>query len=171
MARPLAFVLFLLLIGAFALANWPAFTAPATVSLFFASVEAPIGMVMLVALAIVCLAFTAWAISIQGHALMDARRMTRELQAQRDLADKAEASRFTELRAHLDAALADQRRVIEEQANGLAADIAVLEDRLDRRELLSPVAAPPVRRAPPTPDLPMVPVLPAASDSVRADAR
>lgn len=160
MARPLAFILFLLLIGAFALANWPAFTTPATVSLFFATVEAPIGMIMLVALAIVCLAFTAWALSIQGHALMDARRMTKDLQAQRDLADKAEASRFTELRAHLDAALLDQRRIIEQQANGLAANIAVLEDRMDRRAMLAPAATAPVRSVPLAPVMPAVPVVP-----------
>lgn len=171
MARPLAFILFLLLIGAFALANWPAFTAPATVSLFFATVEAPIGMIMLVALAIVCLAFTAWAISIQGHALMDARRMTKELQAQRDLADKAEASRFTELRAHLDAALLEQRRAIEQQANSLAANIAVLEDRMDRRALLAPAASASVRSVPLTPVVPGVPVVPPAPASGRTGVR
>ena len=170
MARPLAFILFLLLVGAFALANWPAFTAPATVSLFFATVEAPIGMVMLVLLAILCLAFTAWAISIQGHALMDARRMTKELQAQRDLADKAEASRFTELRAHLDAAMAENRRAIEQQANGLAATIAVLEDRMDRRALLAPPAAAPVKVVPVMP-MQAVPVAPPVSPSVRSGVR
>lgn len=148
MARPLAFVLFLLLIGLFALLNWPAFVAPTTVSLFFTTVEAPIGVIMLGLLALVCVAFTAWAISIQGHALMDARRMTKELQAQRDLADKAEASRFTELRAHLDAGLADTRRTVEQQGNSLAASLAELEDRLDRRHALAPVSVVPVSGTP-----------------------
>lgn len=148
MARPLAFVLFLLLIGLFAVLNWPAFAAPTTVSLFFATVEAPIGFIMLGLLAIVCVAFTAWAISIQGHALMDARRMTKELQAQRDLADKAEASRFTELRAHLDAGLAETRRVVEQQGNSLAASLAELEDRLERRPGVTPVSVVPVTGAP-----------------------
>lgn len=168
MARPLAFILFLLLIGAFALANWPAFTAPATVSLVFATVEAPIGMIMLVALAILCLAFTAWAISLQGHALMDARRMTKELQAQRDLADKAEASRFTDLRTHLDAVMAENRRAIEQQANSLAATIAVLEDRMDRHALLAPGASVPTQ-APGVVPMPAVSVVhtPSARSGLR----
>lgn len=147
MARPLFFVLFLVLVAAFALLNWPAFAAPTTLSLFFTSVQAPIGVIMLVALAVACIGFTAWAITLQGRALMDARRMTKDLQTQRDLADKAEASRFTELRVHLDSTMADTRRVIEQQANSLAANIAVLENRLDQR------AEPAADRAPLNPQI------------------
>lgn len=132
MARPLLFILFILLAGAFALLNWPAFSTPTTLSLLVATVEAPIGLVMLVLLSLACIAFISWAFALQANALMDSRRMTKELQAQRDLADKAEASRFTELRMHLDAGLADTRRVIEQQSNSLAANIAVLENRLER---------------------------------------
>ena len=39
---------------------------------------------------------------IQGTVLVETRRHAKELAAQRELADKAEASRFTDLRAHLD---------------------------------------------------------------------
>jgi hypothetical protein len=72
--------------------------------------------------------------------LKDARRQTRELQAQRDLADKAEASRFTELRAELMARLdrlqSDARLAVEQSANSTAAHIGELEDRLDRAGLM-----------------------------------
>ena len=76
--------------------------------------------------------------------LMESRRQTKELQAQRDLADKAEASRFTELRtelmARLDRLQTDSRTAIEQNANSVAAQIGELEDRLERERLLSPVA-------------------------------
>jgi hypothetical protein len=130
MARALVFVLFLVLTGLFALLNWTAFNTPTTLSLGLTSVAAPIGLIMLGLLAVVCLAFTAWAITLQGHALMDARRLGRDLQAQRELADKAEASRFTELRAHLDATVAEIKRSIEQQGNSVAASLGELEDRL-----------------------------------------
>jgi hypothetical protein len=39
----------------------------------------------------------------QAHLLMESRRFTKELQAQRQLADQAEASRFTELQTRLEA--------------------------------------------------------------------
>jgi hypothetical protein len=88
--------------------------------------------------------------------LLETRQYARELSTQRDLADKAEASRFTELRQYLDAqALAIQRREeaqatvlserlaqtqqallthIDQSSNATAACIAELEDRLERRD-------------------------------------
>jgi uncharacterized protein YicC (UPF0701 family) len=86
--------------------------------------------------------------------LLEARRHSRELQAQRELADKAEASRFTDLRGfletelrklgeqvaesragitgRLDQAEQDLRTAIEQSGNSLAAYIGELEDRLLR---------------------------------------
>ena len=154
MTRVLSLCLLVLFTALFALVNWAAFATPTALSLVVTNVNAPLGLIMLGLLIVVCIAFTAWAISLQGRALMDARRMTKDLQVQRDLADKAEASRFTELRAHLDAALAESRRTVEQQANSLAASIAVLEDRLDRRQMLAPMG--PVTMVPTTSATPVV---------------
>ena len=82
--------------------NWNALAAPGLVSLGVVTFEAPLGLLMLsltVLLGIFCLAYV---LSLQGSALMETRRHTKELHAQRDLADKAEASRFTELRTFLE---------------------------------------------------------------------
>jgi len=73
----------------------------------------------------------AYVLSLQCSVLLETRRHTKELQAQRELADKAEASRFTELRA-------DMLKRLDENANSTAAHIAQLEDRLERDRLLSP---------------------------------
>ena len=132
MARALIFILFLTLTGLFALINWTAFSAPTTLSLGLTTVEAPLGLIMLGLLVLLCIAFSAWAITLQGQALMDARRLGKDLQAQRELADKAEASRFTELRSHLDSAIAGVQRSVEQQGNSVAASLAELEDRLER---------------------------------------
>jgi hypothetical protein len=91
--------------------------------------------------------------------MLEARRHNKEMTAQRELADKAEASRFTELRNFLEAqqqqelaahketvsallARLDQlEKVLETRAeqsdNGIAAQIGELEDRLERRQLLA----------------------------------
>ena len=138
----------------FAAVNWEQFLAQTTLSLVFTEVQAPLGIVMLgvvAAVLVVCLAFVAW---LQTGALLEGRRHTKELQAQRDLADRAEASRFSELRAHLDAELgklaaqisaqrdaqqasADAleqrlRAFVEQHSNSLAAQIAEFEDRFER---------------------------------------
>lgn len=144
MVRALVFFLVLVLVGLFALINWPAFSALTPLSLGFTTVQAPLGLIMLGFIAFLCVLFTVWVISLQAGSLMEARRQTKELQAQRDLADKAEASRFTELRtelmARLDRLQADSRTAIEQNANSVAAQIGELEDRLERERLLSPPA-------------------------------
>ena len=131
MTRALIFFLVLVAVGLFAAINWSVFTALTTISLGFTTVQAPLGLIMLGLIVFLCVLFTVWVIVLQAGSLRDARRQTRELQAQRDLADKAEASRFTELRA-------DLLKRLDENANATAAHIAQLEDRLERDRLLPP---------------------------------
>lgn len=174
MTRALTYFVLLALVGLFALLNWNAFTAVTTLDLGFTSVQAPLGMVMLGVVLFLTVLFTAWAISLQASALGESRRHTRELQAQRELADKAEASRFVELRTyvgeemertvaasgrsheellsrlnHLEGAL---RLALEQNANAVAASIGEFEDRLERGGLPPPEITsrrdmtPPLRR-------------------------
>jgi uncharacterized integral membrane protein len=150
--RTLPVLLLLVLVGLFALFNWGAVTTPVPVSLFFGTATLPLGLVLVGVIALLGAMYLATVIYLQGTALLDGRRLTKELQSQRDLADKAEASRFTELRDHLSAELfklndaagrhrtellaridrleAQQRRLMEEQVNGLEAHLGHLDERL-----------------------------------------
>ena len=98
--------LLLLLVGiailVFTGANWSVMMEPTRLSLIVTEVDAPLGLIMLGLLAGVSCIFVLMIAYIQGTVLVETRRHARELAAQRDLADKAEASRFTDLRAHLD---------------------------------------------------------------------
>ncbi|MEO8281009.1 MAG: LapA family protein [Ideonella sp.] len=140
MVRPLIFILFMVLTGLFAAINWTVFTTPTTLSLWFTNIDAPLGVIMLLLLALALVAFTIWAIAMQGRALFDARRMTKDLAAQRELTDKAEASRFTELRNHMDTRMDKLQRSIEQQGNGLAAQIGELENRMQTGDRPRPPA-------------------------------
>jgi uncharacterized integral membrane protein len=141
MVRAIAFFLVLLLVGLFALVNWAAFAAPTSLSLGVTTVQAPLGLIMLGLVVFLCVLFTVWVIALQAKALMEARRQTKELQAQRELADRAEASRFTELRsdlmARLDAMQQELRIAFEHNGNAVAAHVGQLEDRLERASLLT----------------------------------
>jgi uncharacterized integral membrane protein len=145
MIRALAFFLILVLVGLFALLNWDAFSALTTLNLGLTTLQAPLGLLMLGLVGFLCVLFTVWVISLQASSLMEARRQTRELQAQRDLADRAEASRFTELRTELmvrlDRLQSELRLGVEQNANEVAAHIGQLEDRLERARLLRPTSA------------------------------
>jgi uncharacterized integral membrane protein len=152
--RTLLLLLVLGAIAAFAAVNWGAFTTPTSLSLVFTTVQAPLGLIMLGIAAILTALFLVFLVYLQTSVIIEARRHTRELRAQRELAEKAETSRFTELRTFLEAELPklasqtaeirtdvqtrldqlDQnlRSAIEQGGNTLAAYIGELEDRLER---------------------------------------
>lgn len=90
--RTLVIVIVALLLALFVSVNWTAFMTPATVSLVFGAVQAPLGLVMLLITGLVAALFLAYALWLQRAALLETRRMTRELAAQRQLAEQAETS-------------------------------------------------------------------------------
>lgn len=150
-------VLVVVAIGAFTVLNWSVITTRTTLSLGIANVQAPLGLIMLGLLAFLTALFIVFVIYLQTSVLLEARRHARELQSHRELADQAEASRFTELRGFLEAewkkqtdldaesraailARMDQldhdlRSVVEESGNTLSAYFGELEDRLEKGEL------------------------------------
>jgi hypothetical protein len=132
------------LLALFAAVNWGTFVAPTHLSLVVTSVEAPLGVVMLGFTAALAAVLLGYALKVQINALSDSRKQSQELRRQRELADQAEASRFTELRKYLDQELASLRqaqqsaaeRLHEEIAattNTLAACIGEVDDRLERQ--------------------------------------
>lgn len=98
--------------------------------------------------------FLLYILYIQTTVLLDARRSAKEVRTHRELADKAEASRFTELRSFLDSEMKrqteinaqahaavmakfeqldhDLRQAVEQSGNSLSACIGELDDRIER---------------------------------------
>ena len=109
--RSLVITLGLAALAAFALMNWAAFTAPTTLQLGFADVQAPLGLIMLVVTGLLSALFLIYVVFQQAGVILEARRYAKDLKAHRELADKAEASRFTEMRSFLE----DELRKIEAQ--------------------------------------------------------
>lgn len=152
--RTILLVLAILIVAAFVALNMEEFTRISTLSLGFATVQVSLGLVMLVALAVATVIFLASALYMQSTNLLEMRKHTKELNSQRELADKAEASRFTELQNFLatqaaaqqqrqsdaDTALAEsfarQQQAlmvrIEQSDNTLAAYMGQLQDKLER---------------------------------------
>lgn len=150
--RSLLLLLVLTLIAAFTALNWDVFLADTPLSLGVTTLQAPLGLIMLGWLIFVVAYCLVYVLYLQSNVLMDTRRTAKELQTHRDLADKAEASRFTELRVFLEAMMkqsADQHKAaqqalaarldalenslrtsVEQSGNALSAYIGELEDRL-----------------------------------------
>lgn len=152
--RTLFLVIAIAAIAAFAALNWNAFMTKTSLSLGVAVVEAPLGLVMLGIVVFVAVLFLVFLVYLQTSFLLEARRNAKELQSNRELAEHAEASRFTELRGFLDAEMkkqadldaqsttavlarldqldSDLRSSVEQTGNTLSAYIDELEDRLER---------------------------------------
>ena len=90
-------------IAAIAVLNWNTLATSVPVSLGVVTVDAPLGIVMLALTALLAAFALAYVLWLQGSVLIETRRHGKEMQVQRELADKAEASRFTEMKIFLQA--------------------------------------------------------------------
>jgi len=152
--RSLLIIVVLGVLVVFAAINWSAFVAPTTLSVGFTTMEAPLGLILLGVAASLTLLFLVYVVYLQSSTLLESRRYGRELQAQREIADQAEASRFTQLQSFLEAELQklakqteeakagtvsrvdqlekDLRATMEQSANSLAAYLSEIDDRFER---------------------------------------
>lgn len=157
--RTFLLVVIIAAVAAFVALNWNSFLAPTTLSLGVTVVQAPLGLVMLGLLVFLTALFLIFVVYLQTSFLIEARRNAKELQAKRELADKAEASRLTELRGYLEEGLkrqadldaesraailarldqldSDVHSALEQTGNTLSAYLDELEDRLERHGLTS----------------------------------
>lgn len=159
--RLFGFLLLLVLTATAGLAfyNWHIFITPNELSLGFISAQIPLGLVMLGILIFITVLFLMNMVYLQSSLILETRRHSRELEASRELVDKSEASRFTELKNCFEAELLKQtelnaelksevfaradliesnfQTMIEQMENTLDAYIGEFEDRLERTKYLT----------------------------------
>lgn len=153
-------LLFLVLTVAAGLAfyNWHIFIVPHELSFGFMTARIPFGLTMLGLLIIVTALFLMNMVYLLSSSILELRRHIREIDACRELANKAEASRMTDLKNHFETELSKQTEMnaelksdifaredqieknftttIEQLENTLDAYIGELEDRLERTKYL-----------------------------------
>jgi hypothetical protein len=127
------------LVAVFAALNWSEFARPAQLSWGWRIGEAPLGLVMLALLVVSWVGFLIGSTYLETRYQLAAHRSSKILDAQRVLADKAEASRFTELRTYLESqtALAVQREIatatrLEQAVHQERSEMMGAMDRLSR---------------------------------------
>lgn len=153
--RTFILILGALLIASFAALNLSEILRPTTLNLGLAQIEAPLGLVLLGTLVGgLCFFLVALLLFQTGH-MMELHQATKDAKEQRTLADRAEQSRFTELRQWLQnqdqaqrqreqpdhealwTRIAELEKTIltrlDESHNGLAASLGEMEDRLERQ--------------------------------------
>jgi uncharacterized integral membrane protein len=123
-------VMGLIFLGVFSLANWSALSTPTALSFVAFSVQAPMGLVLLGSALVFVALFTVYVLILRTAMLVDARRYARELHAQQQLAENAEASRLSELRSQLDREFAQLRDTEEQALTRLSERVEVMEQTL-----------------------------------------
>jgi uncharacterized integral membrane protein len=152
--RTIVIVLALAALALFTAVNWNAFTTPTTLSVIFANVEAPLGLVLLGVVVLLAAMFLIYVVYLQSSVLLETRRHARQLHSQRELAENAEISRIQDLRAFIETQLTtfsqqaewsrtemsarldrlenELRQSIDQCQNSLAASIGEIDDRIER---------------------------------------
>jgi uncharacterized integral membrane protein len=147
----------ILLLVVFTLANWAVLVAPIPLSLLVLHVNGPLGLILLGTTLVLSGLFSLYVLSLRASMMLESHRHKQEMQAQRKLAESAEASRLSELRAQMEheftqlrAQLHDAveqtsgrldnvedaiRTTVVETTNGLAANMGEIENKLDRMRL------------------------------------
>jgi uncharacterized integral membrane protein len=153
-ARLIFILAAILLLAAFAAMNWSEFNRVTPLSLGPITFQAPLGLILLVVLGITLAVFLVSSATQEARYLMEHRRHAKALEAQRVLADTAEASRFTDLRQYLDTHLRENRQreaiadtefekamvqsqrelraELEQMNKTLAAHLGAIDSRLDK---------------------------------------
>lgn len=182
--RTILLVVAILLVAGFAALNWSEIVHTAPLSFGVMVTEAPLGLILLALLGITLVLFLASSAAMRTTSLMEYRQHQKTLEAQRELAEKAEASRFTDLRGALDnhlkamrerdaiaatefdKAMLQSRREMQQQMEQMnrmiGARLNEIEQRLGVRAPMTPT--PPLRT-----EVPPVPEHPAAE--LRAEER
>ncbi|MCB2229862.1 LapA family protein [bacterium] len=125
--RTLLIVITLSAIAAFVWLNWSAITLTTTLSLGVATIQAPLGFLLLSLLVLFTVLFFAFVIYSKTSGFFKERHHSREMQATQELADSAETSRFTELRELLGVELKKQAELYGESTAKVLARLEKLD--------------------------------------------
>ena len=100
--RSILLVVAILLVAGFAALNWAEIVRPSPLLFGPVVMDAPLGAILLGLLAITLILFLASSVAMRTQSLIDYRHQQKTLEQQRALAEKAEASRYEDLRTRLD---------------------------------------------------------------------
>lgn len=128
--RSIALLVVAVLIALFAALNWAVISQSTSLNLGVVQVQGPLGIVLLGLTLLLAVVFVIYVLYMQTAMLLDSRRQAKDMEQQRSLADQAELSRFTELRAYMQGELMQANQRSEEQQAQLLARLDRLEANL-----------------------------------------
>ncbi|MDO5530626.1 LapA family protein [Sutterella sp.] len=143
--RTLFLMLILVLLAVFLIINWSALSQVTTVNLVVEEIQAPLGVIVVGAFAVVVLIMMLYTIFQQASVVMEIRQAHKDTRAARQAADEADKSRVTELgrevKARLDqlealivAKTDEVEKLIRERGDAADREIALLRDQMKEEQ-------------------------------------
>lgn len=133
-SRTLFLALATALVVVFAYLNWPQFTRATPLNLGWIAITAPLGLILLGVLALSAVVFLASSAVNHSRHVRHEREQAKALEAQRELAERAEASRFIDLRKTLETHLRETRE--HDKTSAAAMDQAQVRSQRELRGLV-----------------------------------
>lgn len=107
--RPRSIVLLVAVVflAAFAGLNWQSLLATTPISLLLFEIDAPLGLILLLVVALMTVLFLGLVAYLEAQARQERKRLSKEIDQWKELAEKAEVSRIQELRESVEAGFDD----------------------------------------------------------------
>ncbi len=128
--RTVFLILIFVFCSVFLIVNWPSVMAPVSVNLLFDEIQAPLGLILLLGPGLLILICLLYGFVQQAGLAMEIRRTTKQLQEVRELADRAERSRFVELQKELDRQMKELREENNARHASLVSKLSAFEEEL-----------------------------------------
>lgn len=123
------FVIFIFC-GIFLVVNWQGIVTDVPVNLLYTEIQAPLGLILLLVLGFLVFICLLYAFVQQASLALEMRRAHKELEDARQLAQRAERSRFVELNNELQKLVKDLREQSTTRHNAVLARIETMEERM-----------------------------------------
>ncbi len=123
------FVIFIFC-GIFLVVNWQGIVTDVPVNLLYTEIQAPLGLILLLVLGFLVFICLLYAFVQQASLALEMRRAHKELEDARQLAQRAERSRFVELNNELQKLVKDLQEQSTTRHNAVLARIETMEERM-----------------------------------------
>ena len=129
--RSVFLLLIFVLCSVFLVVNWEGVMADVSVNLLYTQIQAPLGLILLLGPGLLILVCLIWGFIQQAMLSMELRKVHKQLSQAQDLAQKAELSRYMELKSEMQKQILDLQNQSASRHSSLMAAVNGLQSAID----------------------------------------
>lgn len=131
--RTLGIILVLILLAVFLIINWTALSTVMTVNLVYREIQAPLGVIVVAAFAVVVLCMFIYTVWQQASVSLEIRSAYKEARTARHLADEADKSRVTALHNEMNERLTKIETMLSERTEEMLTLVRTRSGEVDAK--------------------------------------